>query len=218
MLSEDATRFIQAQTVLASPSILPELTLYLATEVTPLWQATEDRLQQEGLPPPFWAFAWPGGQGVARYLLDHPALVAGKRVVDFAAGSGLGAIAAMKAGASSAWAVDIDPLALEAVRLNAAYNQVRVEAVAGLDVTRVPSAVDVILAGDVCYAKDMSATILGWLHLCVAAGLTVLLADPGRAYAPEQGLRELARYEVPTSRDLEDRDSRTVTVWQMVKI
>jgi predicted nicotinamide N-methyase len=211
----DPVDFIRTQTTEASASIIPELKLHLATEVTPLWQLTEERLKGGNLPPPFWAFAWPGGQGVARYLLDHPEVARDKRVLDFASGSGIGAIAAMKAGAAQAVAIDIDHLALQAIQLNAALNNVAVETDDFIDMEKAPKRVDLIIAGDVCYSQAMSARIMRWLWLCVAAGIRVVIADPGRAYVPERGLTELATYTVPTSLDLEGEKSRTVRVWDV---
>ena len=207
--------FVREQALPLPAGIVPEITLYLAAEVTPLWQLTEERLQGGNLPPPFWAFAWPGGQGLARYLLDHPQLVAGKRIIDLGAGSGLAAIAAMRAGARQALAVDIDPLALAATRVNAEVNGVTVTTTDSIDLTKSPKRIDLIIAGDICYQQAMSATLLRWLRLCVADGIAVLIADPGRAYWPDVGLRKVARYTVPTSRDLEDQDSREVVVAEM---
>ncbi len=204
--------FIRTQTVVATPSIIPEIKLHLATEVTPLWKLTEERLKSDNLPPPFWAFAWPGGQGLARYLLDNPEVVRGKRVIDFAAGSGVAAIAAMKAGAKEAVATEIDPLAQESITLNAALNNVKVVNVGELDMTKVPKHIDLIMAGDVCYNQAMSTKLLRWLWLCIASGVRVLIADPGRAYMPKEGIIPRATYVVPTSRDLEDQESRTVIV------
>jgi predicted nicotinamide N-methyase len=214
-LDFDPAEFIRAQTSQASAPFVPEIKLHLATEITPLWQLTEEKLKESHLPPPFWAFAWPGGQGVARYILDHPETARGKRVMDFAAGGGIAAIAAMKAGAASVLAVDIDPLALAATRLNAALNGVAVESVAAADMAKAPKRVDLILAGDFCYEQTMSARILRWLWICVAGGVRVIMADPGRAYVPPSGLTELACYTVPTLRDLEDHDRRTVRVWEV---
>jgi predicted nicotinamide N-methyase len=211
----DPVAFIKEQTIVGTASLVPEIPLQLATEVTPLWQMTEDRLNHGSLPPPFWAFAWPGGQGMARYLLDHPAVAKDKRVLDFAAGCGIAAIAAMKAGAKSALAAEIDPLAHAAVALNAKHNQVTVGAVHDIEMVKPVKKIDLIIAGDVCYQQHMAARMMRWLWLCVAQGTRVLLADPGRAYVPHEGLMELARYEVPTSRDLEDRDSRTVIIWEL---
>lgn len=214
----DPIAFIRTQTQILPPSIVPEISLHMATEVTPLWQLTEDRLRQSDLPPPFWAFAWPGGQGMARYILDNPTSVKGKRVIDFAAGSGIAAIAAMKAGAKSVLAVDIDPLALHAINLNSAHNQVDVKISEGIDLSKAYTKADLILAGDICYQQSMSTALTRWLHLCVTKGVEVLIADPGRAYVPKEGLTQLASYTVPTSRDLEDQDSRIVIVWKMEKL
>jgi len=211
----DPVEFIVIQTQVLAPSIVPEILLHLATEVTPLWQLTEERLHQGDLPPPFWAFAWPGGQGIARYILDNPELVRGKRVIDFAAGCGIAAIAAMKAGAKSALAVDIDPLALEAIKLNAKYNQVSVDTVEGVDLAKPLKKADIIFAGDICYQQALSTKVTRWLRLCVEVGITAYIADPGRAYVPQEGMHQKASYDVPTSRDLEDQDMRTVTVWQL---
>jgi predicted nicotinamide N-methyase len=214
----DPVAFIRSQTEIKSPSIVPEIVLHLVTEVMPLWQFTEDRLQQSDLPPPFWAIAWPGGQGIARYILDHPESVKGRRVIDFAAGSGIAAIAAMKSGAKSAMAIDIDPLALEAIQLNAMNNKVDVQITDHMDLTKPYTKADIIFAGDICYQQSMSATLIRWLRLCVEADIDVLMADPGRAYVPEEGLAPVISYEVPTSRDIEDKDIRTVNVWKMEKI
>jgi predicted nicotinamide N-methyase len=213
--SFDPLVFIREQTEIASPPIVPEVKLHLATEITPLWQMTEDKINAGHLPPPFWAFAWSGGQGVARYVLDHPETVRGLRILDFAAGSGMSAIAAMKAGAVSATAADIDPLALHAIDLNAQVNETEITITNGVDLSKAPQGFDIILVGDVCYQLAMATQIMRWLWLCVAAKIRVLLGDPGRAYVPESGLHELARYTVPTSRELEDRDSREVKVWDV---
>jgi predicted nicotinamide N-methyase len=217
-MNVDPVAFIQTQTKILSPSIVPEIRLHLAMEFTPLWQLTEDRLRQSNLPPPFWAVAWPGGQGASRYVLDNPDLVKGKRVADVAAGSGLIAIAAIKAGAKSARAIDIDPLAIKAIKLNADLNRVTVETGDSLDLTAPYTKADIIIAGDICYQQAMSATLIRWLRLCVEKGTLVLLADPGRAYVPQEGLVPLASYNVPTSRDIEDQEMRTATVWRMEKI
>lgn len=217
-MNVDPVEFICAHTQINSPSAVPEISLYLASEVTSLWQKTEKLLKQQNLAPPFWAFAWPGGQGLARYLLDNPSVVFGRKVVDFAAGSGLGAIAAMKAGAKSAVAVDIDPLALASIKINAQINSVDVTPCGGLNLEKIPARVDLILAGDVCYQQAMSTAVLRWLRLCVEAGIEVLLSDPGRAYVPEKGKICLARYDVPTSRELEDKEVRTATIWKLGRI
>jgi predicted nicotinamide N-methyase len=204
--------FIRANTALGPPPLVPEIALHLATEVTPLWEATEAALQRLELPPPYWAFAWPGGQALARYVLDHPALVAGRRVLDFGAGSGLVAIAAAKAGARAA-AAEIDPFAAAAIGLNAAANGVAVE-IETADVIGTPCAWDAILAGDMCYERPLAERLGAWLR---AVPALVLLGDPGRSYFSAAGLEPLARYTVPTSRDLEDRDSRETGVWRLLR-
>jgi predicted nicotinamide N-methyase len=182
---------------------LPALRLHLATEVTPLWQATERQLAVDGLEPPFWAFAWAGGQALARFVLDAPAVVRERCVLDFASGSGLVAIAAARAGAAEVVAVDRDPLARAAIALNAELNGVKIDARC-IDV-RQPlappawvEAAEVVLAGDVCYDREMAPAVVAWLHARAMAGALVLLGDPGRAYLPGEGLEEVARYWVPT--------------------
>jgi predicted nicotinamide N-methyase len=211
----DALAFVRAHTALASLPLLPEIRLHLASELTPLWQATEDTLAEQGLAPPYWAFAWVGGQALARYLLDAPAAVRGKRVLDFAAGSGVAGIAALKAGAAAVTASELEPLALAAIALNAAANGVAVS-VCGEDLTEAPAAGwDVILAGDVCYERPMAERVAAWLAAAAEAGALVLLGDPGRAYLPQHGLAALARYLVPTTRELEDRDSREVVIYRV---
>ena len=215
-MNSEMADFIKSQTVLAKPTIVPEIELYLATEITPLWQITEERLKGGNLPPPYWAFAWPGGQGLARYALDHPGEIKGKRVLDFGAGCGIAAIAAAKAGAKAALADDIDMLAQAATLLNAAHNNAVVKIHRVLDMEKAPANIDLIFAGDVCYQQAMSAIVLRWLYLCIAAGVRVLIADPGRAYMPKEGLKELIRYDVPTSRELEDRDNRTVVLSELL--
>jgi len=206
--------FVASQTVIARAPLVPEIALHLATEITPIWQATEAWLAEQNIEPPFWAFAWPGGQALARAVLDDPKLVAGKRVLDFAAGCGIAAIAAAQAGAVMVEAAEIDPLALAAVRLNAALNGVSVATPPG-DVVGAPCRWDVIFAGDVCYEAPMTTHILPWLRSLVAAGAEVLIADPGRAYLPKAGLAPIAQYSVPTTRELEDRESREVTIHRL---
>jgi predicted nicotinamide N-methyase len=160
-------------------------------------------------PPPYWAFGWLGGQVVARYVLDHPEEVAGLRVLDLATGSGLVAIAAARAGAASVVAADIDPLSSAAVRLNAALNDVRVDPLLADLLDGGPPDVDVVLAGDVCYDRDMTPRVLGWLARFSGR---VLLGDPGRAYLPQTGLLEVASYDVPTTRALEGVETKRARV------
>jgi len=211
---KDAAGFIAAHTALARPALVPEIELHLATEITPIWQATEEWLAERDIEPPFWAFAWPGSQALARLILDGAIPVAGRRVLDFAAGGGLAAIAAARAGAARVEAAEIDPLAIAATRLNAAHNGVAVEATAA-DVVGQPRRWDTVLAGDVCYEAPMTGHIMPWLRGLAAQGAEVLLADPGRAYLPKAGLLPVARFSVPTTRELEDRDSREVTVYRV---
>jgi len=207
-------RFVRSQTVISCPPLVPELRLHLAGEVTPLWHATERELDRSGLPPPYWAFAWPGGQALARLVLDRQQLVRGRRVLDFAAGSGLAAVAAMRAGAAAATASEIDLFACAAVLLNAESNGVAASVHLG-DVTESEAGGwDVILAGDVCYERPMAERAFAWLSRRAAEGTLVLMGDPGRAYLPA-GLREIARFVVPTSRDLEDREQRETRIFQL---
>ena len=206
----DRAAFIGANTVLARAPLVPEIALHLATEITPIWQATETWLAETGTEPPFWAFAWPGGQALARHILDHPESVAGRRVLDFAAGCGIAAIAAAMAGAASVDAAEIDPLAAAAIAVNAAANAVAVTALA-VDVVGSAGRWDVILCGDVCYEAPMTRHILPWLRQ-MAATAEVWIADPGRAWLPREGLAPFAHYTVPTTTELEDRNERVVTI------
>jgi predicted nicotinamide N-methyase len=201
-----AADFIVAHTVWQRHAMVPEIELALASEITPIWHATEEWLAQTGTKPPFWAFAWPGSVAMARHILDHPALVAGRRVLDFAAGCGLAGIAAARAGAVVE-AADIDPLAVAAIALNAARNGVAIKVFCG-DIVGGPNRWDLILGADICYEAEMTNHILPWLRR-LADEAEVWVADPGRAYVPRQGLREFAVYDVPTSRELEDHDIRT---------
>ena len=212
----DPAVFVRRNTAIVAPPMVPEIRLHLATEVTPIWQATEESLARSALPPPFWAFAWAGGQALARYLLDHPAEVAGRFVLDFGSGSGLVAIAAAKAGARFVLAAEIDHFAAAAIAANAALNHVAI-VVATVDVI---DAADgrwqLVTAGDVCYEREMADRVVPWLRRLAGHGCLVLLGDPGRAYLPQAGLRERARYTVPTSLDLEDRESRDGIVWEVM--
>jgi len=187
--------------------LVPEVVLQLATEITPIWQASEAWLEARDMPPPFWAFAWPGSQALARHVLDHPGMVAGRRVLDFAAGGGLAAIACAMAGAAWVEAAEIDTIAAEAIGVNAAANGVAVEIFSG-DVVGAECRWDLILCGDVCYEAPMTRHILPWLR-GMARAAEVWVADPGRAYLPMEGMTEVARYEVPTTLELEDRVVRT---------
>ncbi|MFO1173213.1 MAG: 50S ribosomal protein L11 methyltransferase [Hyphomicrobiaceae bacterium] len=211
----DRASFIRTNTKLLTPPLVPEVTLHLAEESLPIWQKTEEQLGEEGLPPPFWAFAWAGGQALARFVLDHPELVKGKRVIDLAAGSGLVAIAAMKAGAASVLAAEIDAFAVEAIRINAAENAVAVEAAErDLLAEGVPAA-GIILVGDLFYEKPLAERALAWLRRCRDAGLDVLIGDPGRSYLPREALTEIGAYQVPVTRELEDAEIKRTAVWRL---
>lgn len=210
-----AEAFIRRHTVIVSPPIVPEISLHLATEITPIWQATEAELAAAEVPPPFWAFAWAGGQALARHVLDHPELVVGKRVLDFGSGSGLCGIAAAMAGAASVRAVDIDAIACTVIAINAGLNGVALE-VEAADIIGGETRADLILVGDMCYEKPLAARLLAWLREAVAAGAVVLLGDPGRNYSPAEGVDEIARYLVPTSLELEDRTERSAAVWRLL--
>lgn len=205
--------FIRANTGLMAPPHVPEIVLHLADEAHDLWQRTEDELTEIGLPPPFWAFAWAGGQGLARYVLDNPGLVSGKRVLDFATGSGLVAIAAARAGATMVTAADIDPFCATAVRLNAMANGVGI-AFEGRDLIGEPLDVDVLLAGDVFYDKVFADRLVPWFSQLADRGTTILVGDPGRSYLPRERLEKLAEYQVPVTRALEDAEVKRTIVWR----
>jgi predicted nicotinamide N-methyase len=217
-LPADPERFIRANTALEAPAMVPEFRLWLASEYVPIWQATEAWLEEQNVDPPYWAFCWPGGQAIARYLLDNPILVEGRRVIDFAAGSGVSSLAAARAGAASVLTNDIDALSLVAARLNARANDLALDVsmddwLAGPEGT--PDA-DIVIAGDVCYERDMSTRALAWLRGHARLGRLVLLGDPGRNYFSAQGLEERARYEIPTSLQLENRGMRETVVWRVL--
>lgn len=215
IMAQDPAQFIREVTEVAQPPACPEINLWMATEVTPLWEATESALLRINMPPPYWAFCWAGGQALTRYVLDNPDLVRGKRVLDFAAGSGASAIAAAMNGAISVQAADIDPLACAVIPMNAALNGVEVEVLQD-DVVGRECQWDVVVAGDVCYERPMTEHIFPWLRQLAAAGAQVIMADPGRAYLPKHGLLEVARTTVSTSLELEDKTRREVVVYTIV--
>ncbi len=200
-------------TGIACPPHVPELRLHLADEAHALWLKTEEELEDLGVPPPFWAFAWAGGQGLSRYVLDHPDVVRGCTVVDFASGSGIVAIAAAKAGATQVRAVDVDPFAGAAISLNSELNGVSVDALLS-DVIGEALACDVLLAGNVFYDRPFSERLLPWFDALARRGVAVLVGDPGRAYLPKARVEAVARYEVPVTRVLEDAEVNSTTVWR----
>ncbi|SRR5260221_2297332 len=211
----DPAFFVQQNTAITSPPLVPEIRLHLATEVTPIWQATEESLAQDAVPPPFWAFAWAGGQALARYLLDNPETVAGREVLDIGSGSGIVAIAAAMAGASRVVAAEIDHFAAAAIALNAPLNGVTLTVETRDLLDRGPAGWGVALAGDICYEEPMSSRAMTLLRRIAARQRLALLGDPGRAYLPRSGLLERARYQVPTGRELEDSEAREGVVWQV---
>jgi len=232
MFEGHSAEFVRANTELAAPPLVPEIDLHLATEVVPLWRKTEEELQAEGVPPPYWAFAWAGGQALARYVLDHRETVAARSVLDFGTGSGLVAIAAAKSGARMVVAADIDGFAAAAIGLNCWANGVscmvrrpasegnghgrrgeKIEIVTD-DIIGKACNWDVILVGDMCYERPLAERLLGWLSDCTKQGATVLLGDPGRTYFPERGTMKLATYRVRTTRELEDREIRETSVYR----
>jgi predicted nicotinamide N-methyase len=213
MTIPDPAAFIRAETRLLPVPHAPEIRLHVADEATDLWQKTEEELGRIGLPPPFWAFAWAGGQALARYLLDHPESVRDRRVLDFASGSGLVAIAAMRAGARSVAACDIDPFAVAAIGLNAAANGVAVRALQA-DLVGRDEGWETVLAGDICYERGTAERVVAWLRTLSRRGATVLIGDPGRSYLPRAILEPLATYEVPVTRSLEDAEIKRSSVWR----
>ncbi|MDE3749789.1 MULTISPECIES: class I SAM-dependent methyltransferase [Methylobacterium] len=213
---DDPAGFIRSNTRLLPVPHAPEIRLHVADEATDLWQRTEEELQAIGLPPPFWAFAWAGGQALARYVLDNPDVADGARVVDFASGSGLVAIAAARAGARHVVASDLDPFAVAAIGLNAAANGVgdRVAATSD-DLLATDPRADLVLAADVFYERDLAEAVTAWLVGLQARGVTVLIGDPGRTYLPRDRLDCLATYAVPVSRTLEDSEIKRSHVWRL---
>ncbi|WP_267359531.1 MULTISPECIES: methyltransferase [unclassified Methylobacterium] len=213
---DDPAGFIRANTRLLPVPHAPEIRLHVADEATALWEKTEEELEAIGLPPPFWAFAWAGGQALARYILDNPDRVTGARIIDFASGSGLVAIAAAQAGARHVTASDLDPFAMAAIRLNAAANDVagRIEPVSDNLLGTEPE-VDLVLAADVFYERDLAAAVTAWLCGLQARGIQVLIGDPGRTYLPRDRLECLATYAVPVSRSLEDTEIKRSHVWRL---
>lgn len=214
-MGSTAEAFVLGATRLTAAPYVPEVRLHLADDAFALWQATEDEVGREGLPPPFWGFAWAGGQALARYLLDHPELVGGRTVLDLAAGSGLVAIAAARAGAARVTAVEVDRFAVAAIALNARANGVAVTALHDDVLDRAPAAAEVVLAGDVFYEKAMADRMLPCLQRARAAGADVLVGDPQRAYLPRDRLAELAVYDVPVPAALEDAEVKRTTVWRL---
>jgi predicted nicotinamide N-methyase len=211
----DRRAFIQANTKLMSPPLVPEIKLHLAEESLPIWLKTEEELDQINVPPPFWAFAWAGGQALARYILDNPTLVAGNTILDLGCGSGLTAIAPMLAGAKSALAADIDMLALASVEVNAEANSVVVSVTSENLLAFPPKLFDVTLVGDLFYERAMSDHVLGYVQAAAALGSLVLIGDPQRTYFPRGRFTQVAEYNVPVTRELEDSEIKRTAVWRL---
>ncbi len=207
--------FIRANTILTSPPLLPEIKLHLAEQSLPIWQKTEDELGEINVPPPYWAFAWAGGQALARYLLDNPEISRESHVIDLGTGSGINAIAAKMAGASQVLANDIDRLALSAVALNATANSVLIEISPGDLLHLPPQTFGVILVGDLFYERQLADRVLAFIEASAALGATVLIGDPKRNYFPEGRFTRVAEYQVPVSRELEDADVKNTAVWRL---
>ncbi len=207
--------FIVENTRLMPVPLVPEISLHIAHEAVPLWQKTEEELGEMGLPPPFWAFAWAGGQALARYILDNPEIVSGKMVLDIASGSGLVGIAAMKAGAAHVTAADIDRFALQAISINATANNVDVAACGDDLLDAPPPDVDVIVVGDLFYEKSVATRLMNWLETATAQAVDVVIGDPGRSYLPRDKLVSCASYDVPVTRDLEDAEIKNSQVWRL---
>ncbi|MEV7175269.1 methyltransferase [Kitasatospora sp. NPDC093679] len=210
-----AAEFVRSQTALGAVPFVPEVRLHLAEEAIGLWERTESAKGEVGLPPPFWGFAWAGGQAVARYVLDHPETVAGRAVLDLAAGSGLVGIACSLRGAASVTAAEIDAYAVAAIGLNAAANGVRIDARCADLLPGDGSPAEVVLAGDVFYERAMAQRVLPFLRRARARGALVLVGDPGRAYLPREHFTEVASYRVPVVADLEDAPEKTSVVWRL---
>jgi predicted nicotinamide N-methyase len=208
-------RFILANTRLLAVPLTPEIRLHLAEESLPIWQKTEEELGRIDVPPPWWAFAWAGGQALARHVLDNSALVAGRSVLDLGAGSGLAGIAAMKAGAARVLAADTDPFALAAMALNAEANAVALDATGRDLLAARPARFDVVLVGDLFYERPLAEGVLAFLEAARAAGAAVLVGDPRRSYFPSARFIEVARYSVPVTRDLEDAEIKCASVWRL---
>ena len=209
----DAEAFIAANTRVLTPPLVPEIRLHLAEESVPIWQKTEEELGEMNVPPPYWAFAWAGGQALARYLLDHADLVSGKTVVDLGSGSGLTAIAAKLSGAASVLAADIDAFSLAAVRTNAKLNGVTIETTQDDLLAASPADVQIVLVGDLFYERELAARVTKYIDAAAAKGAVVLIGDPKRSYFPPNRFTRAAEYQVPVTRELEDAEIKRTSVW-----
>jgi predicted nicotinamide N-methyase len=209
-------QFIRTNTKLLAVPLVPEVRLHLAEESLAIWRQTEEELGRMNVPPPWWAFAWAGGQALARYVLDNPALAAGRSVLDLGAGSGLTGITAMQAGAARVLAADTDPFALAAIAFNAAVNEVAIDATGADLLAAPPSGFDLILVGDLFYERALAERVLAFLEAARAKGSAVLVGDPRRSYFPKERFAVVAEYSVPVTRDLEDMEIKHTCVWRLV--
>jgi predicted nicotinamide N-methyase len=210
----DAAAFIRDNTKLLAPPLIPEIKLHLAAESVPIWLKTEEELGELNVPPPYWAFAWAGGQALARYLLDNPKCCAGHDVIDLGAGSGLTAIAAAMTGARSVLAADIDAFALAACKLNATANGVAFSVTSTDLLAAPPASAGVVLVGDLFYERPLAERVLAYIDAAKAGGAAVLIGDPQRNYFPRDRFTLLASYQVPVTRDLEDAEIKKTAVWR----
>lgn len=216
-LDDDAglRAFIVDNTRILAPPLVPEIILHLAEESLPIWRRTEEELGAMNLPPPFWAFAWAGGQALARYVLDHPELVRGRRVLDLGAGSGVAAVAAAHCGAAHVLAADVDAISLVAAEMNAAANGLSIATTADDLLDRPPPPCDVLIIGDLFYERSLAARALAFAETAAASGATVLVGDPRRSYFPLTRFVEVAEYRVPVTRELEDSEIKRTGVWRL---
>lgn len=208
-------RFILANTKRLAPPLVPELSLFLAEESLPIWQKSEEELGEMNVPPPYWAFAWAGGQALARFILDNPDLVRAKTVLDLGTGSGLTALAAKRAGAAAVLASDIDAFALAAARMNAKANGVTIETTGENVLDATPGDFAMILVGDLFYERALAEKVLAYIEAAAAKGTVVLIGDPGRSYFPNGRFVQVAQYRVPVTRELEDAEIKKTTVWRL---
>ena len=207
-------QFIAQNTSLLAPPLVPEIVLHLAAESLPIWQKTEDELGEMNVPPPYWAFAWAGGQAMARYLLDNPTICDGRPVLDLGCGSGISAIAAAKTGAAGILASDIDSLALAAAELNAKANSVDVRTTSR-DLLSDPSRDEfVIIIGDLFYERELADRVIAFINSAKADGSVVFIGDPQRSYFPRDRFEKLIEYQVPVTRELEDAEIKRTSVWR----
>lgn len=210
---QSAKRFILENTKPIAPPLVPEITLRLAEESLPIWQKTEDELGELNVPPPYWAFAWAGGQAVSRYLLDHPEICNGRTVLDIGAGSGISAIAAAKAGAAQVLAADIDGLAIAACTINAEANAVLIETTDADLLAGEAPAESLIIIGDLFYERQLADRVGQYIDRAKSKRCSVYIGDPRRSYFPDGRFTPLAEYHVPVTRELEDYDIKRTTVW-----